>query len=97
MLIIFPKCSVCIEAKYGKKPFNFVTNSQIQLLKLVYSDLTNFKTITSKGGKRYYINFVDDYCRYTKVYLLMSKNEVEEIFLKNKVEAKINWTKKSRY
>ena len=29
---------------------------------------------------------MDDFYRYTKVYLLKSKNEVEEMFLKYKVE-----------
>ena len=33
-------------------------------------------------------HFVDDYSRYTKVYLLRSKNEAEEMFLKYKAEMK---------
>ena len=46
----------------------------------------------SRGGKKYYITFVDDFSRYTKVYLLSSKDEVGEKFLiyKAKVENQLN-------
>ncbi|KAL0290771.1 UNVERIFIED_CONTAM: Retrovirus-related Pol polyprotein from transposon TNT 1-94 [Sesamum angustifolium] len=39
-----------------------------------------------QGGKKYYISFVDDYSRYTKIYLLRSKEEASEMFLKYKAE-----------
>ena len=52
----------------------------------MYSDLVDFKNIVSKGGKKWYITFVDDYSRYTKVYLLKSKDEAKEMFLKYKAE-----------
>jgi len=55
-------------------------------LELVHSDLVDFKNTMSKAGKKWYIIFVDDYFRYTKVYLLKSKDEAEEMFLKYKVE-----------
>ena len=80
------KCFVRIEAKYAKKPFKSVTSRQTTLLELVCSNLAEFETTASKGGKMYYITFVDDCSRYTKVYLLQSKNEAEKIFLKYKVE-----------
>ena len=82
----FTKCSVCIEVEYAKKPFKSVTSKQTTLLELVHLDLVDCKNTTSKGGKRYYITFVDDCSRYTKVHLLRSKNEVEKIFLKYKAE-----------
>ena len=50
------------------------------------SDLRDFKNTMSKGGKKWYITFVDDFSKYTKVYLLKSKDEVEEMFLKYKAE-----------
>ena len=40
----------------------------------------------SKGGKKLYITFVDNCSRYTKVYLLKSKDKAEEMFLKYKAE-----------
>jgi len=82
----FSKCDVCVEAKFAKKPFKSVTARKTELLELVHSDLANFKNTISKGGKKWYIIFVDDYSRYTKVYLLKSKDEAEKMFLKYKAE-----------
>jgi len=81
----FSKCVVCVEPKYAKNPFRVVTSRQIELLELIHSDLVDQNT-ASKGGQRYYITFVDDYSRYTKVYLLRSKNEAEEMILNTKAE-----------
>jgi len=40
----------------------------------------------SKGRNKWCMTFVDDYSKYTKVYLLKSKDEAEEMFLKYKAE-----------
>ena len=80
------KCDICVEAKFAKKPLKSITTRKTELLELVYSDLADFKNTVSKGGKKWYITFVDDYSRYTKVYLLKSKDETEEMFLKYKAE-----------
>jgi len=29
----------------------------------------------SRGGKNYFVTFIDDYSRYTKVYLIKHKDE----------------------
>ena len=78
--------------KFIKKQFKSVTATKIELWELVHSDLADFKK-TSKGGKKWYITFVDRCSRYTKVYLLKSKDEVEEMFLKYKaeVENQLDW------
>jgi len=80
------KCPVCVEVKFVKKPLKSVTTRKTDLLELVHSNLANFKNTMSKGGKKWYITFVGDYSRYTKVYLLKSKDEAEEMFLKYKAE-----------
>ena len=68
----FNKSSVCIEAKYTKKTFKPVTSRQTELLELVHLDLVDLKNTASIGGNRYYITFINDYSRYTKVYLFRS-------------------------
>ena len=80
------KYHVCVKAKFAKKPFKSVTAKKTELLELVHSDLTDFKNAMGKGGKKWYITFVDDCSRYAKVYLLKSKVEAEEMFLKYKAE-----------
>ena len=82
----FTKCSMCVEGKYAKKPFKSITSRQTTLLELVHSEIVDFKNIASKRRKKNHIIFVDDWSRYTKVYLLRSKNEAEKIFLKYKAE-----------
>ena len=46
----------------------------------------------TKRGKKYYVIFIDDFSRYTKFYLLRSKDEVYIMFLlyKAKVKNKLN-------
>ncbi|KAL0401677.1 UNVERIFIED_CONTAM: Retrovirus-related Pol polyprotein from transposon TNT 1-94 [Sesamum latifolium] len=82
----YTKCSICVESKFVKKPFKPITQRCTELLELIHSDLADFKNTLSKGGKKYYISFVDDYSRYTKIYLLRTKDEATEMFLKYKCE-----------
>ena len=42
----------------------------------------------TRSGKRYYMSFIDDYSRYSKLYLLSHKDEASETFLKYKAEVK---------
>ena len=66
--------------KQNLKPFKSITTRKTELLELVHLDLADFQNTMSKGGKKLYITFVDDFSKYTKVYLLKSKDETEEIF-----------------
>lgn len=88
------KCQICVEAKFARKPFKSVENRQTELLELIHSDLADFKNTSSRGGKLYYITFVDDYSRYTRVYLLKSKDEATSVFLKYKLEVENQLNKK---
>ena len=40
----------------------------------------------TRGGKRFYVIFVADYSRITKLYLLRTKDKVLEMFIKQKSE-----------
>ena len=40
----------------------------------------------TRGGKRFCITFIDDYSRYTRVYLLKNKDETMEAFIRYKNE-----------
>jgi len=45
-----------------------------------------------RGGKSYFVTFIDDYYRYTKVYIIRHKYEAFDMFLsyKAKVENQLN-------
>jgi hypothetical protein len=68
------KCEVCIQAKMTNKPFPKVERNS-QLLKLVHSDICEINGMLTRGGKRYFITFIDDYSHFTYVYLLRTKDE----------------------
>ena len=57
-------------------------------LELIYSDLCEMNGEVSKGGKRYFLTFIDDCTRFCYVYLLKSKDEALNYFkiYKAKVE-----------
>ena len=73
------KCKICAQAKITKKPFPKVERNT-QILDLVHSDICEFNGILTRGGKRYFITFIDDCSRYIYVYLLRSKDETFDAF-----------------
>ena len=79
-------CEICAETKIIKKPYKFVTRES-KLLSLVHSDLGDLKHTMTRGGKKIYVIFVDDHSRFTKLYLLKTKDEILEMFIKYKNEA----------
>ena len=40
----------------------------------------------TRGGKNFYVTFIDDYSRFTRVYLLKNKDEAFDMFLSYKAE-----------
>ena len=79
------KCEICAETKITKKPCKSVTRES-ELLNLVHSDLGDLKHTMTRSGKKFYVIFVDDHSRFTKLYLLRTKDEALEMFIKYKNE-----------
>ena len=79
------KCNVCVKTKSTKKTYKLV-GRETKFLSLIHSDLGDLKQTMTRSGKRYFVTFIDDYSRYTKLYLLSHKDEVSEIFLKYEAE-----------
>ena len=48
----------------------------------------------TRGGKRFYITFIDDYLRHTRVYFLRNKDEARDVFIKYKNEVENKLSKK---
>jgi hypothetical protein len=86
------KCHVCVEAKSTKKPCKRIEFRETDLLGLIHSDLGDLKSTMTRGGNKFYITFIDDFSRYSYVYLLKSKDEAEDKFkiYKAEVENKLN-------
>ena len=54
----------------------------------------DLKQTRTRGGKKYYVTFIDDFSRYTKLYLLRSKDEAYNMFLLYKAEVENQLNKK---
>ena len=80
-------CEICVKAKLSKTPFLSIVRST-EPLELIYSDICDFKSIQTRCGKKYFITFIDDYTRYSYVYLIRTNDEALETFIlyKNEVE-----------
>ena len=47
---------------------------------MIHSDVCGPTFVSSLGGSRYYVTFIDDYARHTSVYFMKTKDEVLEKF-----------------
>jgi hypothetical protein len=63
-------------------------------LSLIHIDLGDLKQTMSRGGNKYYITFIDDFSRFTKVYLLKHKDEAFDKFLLYKAEVENQLSRK---
>ncbi|KAG7552374.1 Zinc finger CCHC-type [Arabidopsis thaliana x Arabidopsis arenosa] len=79
------KCEVCVESKYSRHSYKSVEKSNL-LLGLIHSDLCDFQSTPSRGGKNYYISFIDDYSKFCQIYLIKTKDEALDMFKKFKAE-----------
>jgi len=65
------------------------------LFELVHSDVCDSNDVLTRGGKRYVITFIDDFSKYSYMYLVNHKNELFDKFkvykteVENQLERKI--------
>ena len=70
-------CECCIKAKMTRKPFlKESSSSSAQILDLILIDVCGPMQAVTPGNKRYFMTMIDDYSRYTKIFLLNQKSEV---------------------
>ena len=79
------KCQICATSKQTKKTCCSVIR-ETKLLELIHSDLGDLKQTMTRECKKFYITFINDYSRFTKVYLLRNKVEAFDMFLSYKAE-----------
>ena len=79
------KCQICATSKLTKKTCESVSR-ETKLLEPIHYDLGDIKQTMTKGGKKFYVTFIDDYSRFTRVYFLRNKDEAFYMFLSYKVE-----------
>ncbi len=75
-------CETCIGGKHHRSPFSSSTTQTTEILELVHSDVCGKIQEKSLGGGEYFLTFTDDRTRYTWVYILKTKDQVFDCFLK---------------
>jgi transposase InsO family protein len=89
------KCHVCVEAKQPHKPHKAAMASELVPLELIHSNVCEMNGILTKGGKRYFITFIDDCTKFCYVYLMKTKDEALYYFkiykaeVENQIENKV--------
>ncbi|KAJ9567146.1 hypothetical protein OSB04_003112 [Centaurea solstitialis] len=71
---VLDKCETCVKSKFIKKLFPSVKRDT-SVLELIHFDICELNGVLTRGGKRYFITFCDDFGRFLHVYLLHSKVE----------------------
>lgn len=72
-------CDACQKAKSHQLPYSKSTSMSSHPLELVHSDVWG-PASKSVGGKIYYVSFIDDYSKFTWIYLLKHKSKVFQKF-----------------
>ena len=81
-------CESCTKGKMHKLPItpNAIPISTTRKLQIVHGDLCGPMESVSLGGNKYFVTFIDDLTRCSKVYFLKHKSEVFEAFKQYEAE-----------
>ena len=85
------KYETCVEEKLTKLLFQRI-ESNTKPLNLIQSDVYDSKFMQTRGGKKYFMTFVDDNTKHCYVYLLKRKDKAIKKFsvYKKEVENQLN-------
>jgi hypothetical protein len=72
-------CDVCLWAKAHQLSYPVSSHQSSSPLDSVFSDVWR-PAIDSFRGKKYYVSFIDDFSKFTWIYLLRRKSEVFKYF-----------------
>ncbi|CAI7780280.1 unnamed protein product, partial [Closterium sp. NIES-54] len=76
-----PTCVPCVEGRQRAAPHSSEFPPTEALLQTLHMDVWGPARVRSQGHERYFLLVVDDYSRYTTVFLLRSKGEVTEVLI----------------
>ncbi|KAE8692180.1 putative ROP-interactive CRIB motif-containing protein 6 [Hibiscus syriacus] len=75
-------CEHCVLGKQKRVKFGTTIHNTKGIVDYIHSDVWGPSKTSSLGGNHYFVTFVDDFSRRVWVYLMKSKDEVLQIFLK---------------
>lgn len=75
-------CEECIKGKMSRTPFPQESlNKSEKVMDLIHTDLCGPMQTETPSKKKYFLTMIDDFSRYTVVYLLNNKSEVYSKFV----------------
>ena len=70
-------CEPCIMGKHHRSAYPKGTAKRAtEPFEIIHSDVCGPMSVKSLGGSSYFVSFIDDFSRFTKVYFIMQKSEV---------------------
>ena len=89
-------CTSCHFGKQTKLPFNKSDSFSSAPFDLIHSDILGPPPVPTEGGSKYFVIFVDDFSRYTWIYLLHYRSELVSIYqtFRKMIETQFNRTVK---
>ena len=73
-------CMPCQHGKQTALPFNKSVSHALSSFDLIHSDVWGPSPIPTHGGSRYFVIFVDDFSRYTWIYLFKNRSKLSQIY-----------------
>ena len=73
----------CMPYQFGKQtalPFNNNVSHALSPFNLIHSNVWSPSPITTQGGSCYFVIFIDDFSRYTWIYLFKNRSELYQIY-----------------
>jgi hypothetical protein len=72
-------CDACQQAKSHQLPYTRSSSVSKAPLELIFSDIWGLGYV-SIGNNKYYVSFIDDFGKFTWIYLLKHKSDVFQKF-----------------
>ena len=66
------KCQICVTSKLTRKACGLVIR-ETKLLELIHSNVGDLKHTMTRGGKKFYVTFINDYCGAPTRHMVPSK------------------------
>ena len=73
-------CTSCHFGKQTKLPFNNSDSFSSTPFDLIHYDIWGPTPVSTERGSRYFVIFIDDFSRYTWIYLLHHRSELVSIY-----------------
>ena len=73
----------CVSRQLGKQPtlpFNTSESISTDIFNLIHSDVWGPSSVSSIGGFRYFVVFVDDYSRYSWIFNMKHHSELLQVY-----------------